>query len=257
MRRPTAADLDSLWGELDVPARLAKDPLAFVPRDGTPADIEVMAYLAAGLAMGNVLAIGRSVAKVSASLPELSVGTAELDGLGHRWVRGADIAAVVRRLRELQVRYGSLEGAFLDGHRPGSIREGLTRLTELVREGVPQTRGAISLCASPADASACKRLNLFLRWVVRPRDGIDLGLWHQVAPADLVAPLDVHVIAFARRFGLVTRTVANWRFAEELTAAFRRLRPSDPLAWDFAISHTGMERGWDSHPGFPRIRRAA
>jgi uncharacterized protein (TIGR02757 family) len=230
---------------VDVPTQLAKDPLGFVPRAAPPADVELMAYLAAGLAMGNLAAIGRSVARTVAALHDPS----RLGFEGHRWVRGHDIAVVIERLRTLQARFGSLEGAFLDGHVPGSVAGGLSRLSYLVLEGVPLTRGVRSLAASPVDGSACKRLNLFLRWVVR-RDQVDLGLWTTVSPADLVAPLDVHVIAFARRFGLVTRKATDWRFAEALTDFFRALRPDDPLAWDFPISHFGMLTGWDDHPGF-------
>lgn len=242
---PTAAQLDSLWATVDVTTQLAKDPLGFVPRDAPPADVEVMAYLAAGLAMGNLAAIGRSVARALAALHD----PGSLGFEGHRWVRGYDIAAVIERLRTLQARFGSLEGAFLDGYQPGSIASGLARLSGLILEGLPETRGVRSLAASPVDGSACKRLNLFLRWVVR-RDAVDLGLWTHVSPADLLAPLDVHVIAFARRFGLVTRNATDWRFAEALTARFRERRPTDPLAWDFPISHYGMCWGWDAHPGF-------
>ena len=239
----TVAMLDALRHEAENATRLAVDPLGLVLAacpTGDPLERELGAYVAAGLAMGNVVAIGRSVTRV---LDCWRTGAA-LPFTVHRWVRGPDMEHLLGRLSELQAHYGSLEGAFLDGYSPGrGVASGLSRLSALVREGLPATRGIVSLSADPADGSACKRLCLFLRWMVR-QGGFDLGLWSRVSPADLVVPLDVHVIGFARRYGLTTRATVNWVMADEVTARFRALAPEDPLRWDFAISHYGMMKGW-------------
>jgi uncharacterized protein (TIGR02757 family) len=96
------------------------------------------------------------------------------------------------------------------------------------------------MLTSPDDGSACKRLNLFLRWMVRPDDGVDLGPWTALTPADLVVPLDVHVLRISRFLGLTRRSDASWRTACEVTDGLARLDPADPVRFDFALSHLGI-----------------
>ena len=236
----TRNELESLRARLEGAERLAIDPLGFVDRTLAPLRQEVVAFLAAGLAFGNVTAIGRSVRRVVAHLDDLeTIGT-----VAHRWVRGADLQAVVGRLLDLQQEYGSLGALFEVGYVPGDMRRSMTNFSDRLRDGLPATRGVVTLTTRAADGSACKRLNLFMRWVVRS-EGVDLGLWRGVSPADLMMPLDVHVIRYARRFGLTRRTTADWKMVEEVTAHFRGLCPEDPLRYDFAISHYGMAEGWD------------
>lgn len=231
----TRAELDALAAHVPTAARLSVDPLGFVPADGTPDVQEVAAFMAAGLALGHVKAIGRSVARVIAHLDEPE----KLGFQGHRWIRGPDIAAVVGRLVHLQREYGSLGQAFAVGYAPGQMKDAMTAFTRQIRHGLPDTRGVKSLTAAPADGSACKRLNLFLRWMVRSGP-TDLGLWPHVSTGDLFMPLDVHVIRFARAQGITTRVSVNWRMVEEVTDWFRERSPDDPLRWDFVISHLGM-----------------
>lgn len=219
--------------------RLGIDPLGAVPVDAPAADRELAAFLAAGLAVGNVKAIGRSVRHVLSRLD----APATLAWPAHRWIRGPDVAVVADRIRSLQAQHGSLQGAFLQGYEPGDMRASLTRWVDRLRSGVTSTRGTDSLTVSPRGGSACKRMHLFLRWMVREQD-FDLGLWDQVSAADLLMPLDVHVIAFARRYGLTQRRTVNWAMADEITGFFRGLEPADPLRWDFTISHHGMAVGW-------------
>jgi uncharacterized protein (TIGR02757 family) len=92
----------------------------------------------------------------------------------------------------------------------------------------------------PSRGSACKRLNLFLRWMVRPADGVDFGLWRGVRPAQLLMPLDTHVWRIARALGLTARRTADWRAAVEITDALRRIDPQDPVRFDFAIARLGI-----------------
>ncbi|HEY6837754.1 MAG TPA: DUF2400 family protein, partial [Geobacteraceae bacterium] len=96
---------------------------------------------------------------------------------------------------------------------------------------------------SPASGSACKRLCMFLRWMVRPADGIDLGLWHDVSPTKLVIPVDAHIQRIGRYLGLTTRKQADWKMAREITAALRRLDPADPVKYDFSLCHLGISEG--------------
>jgi len=103
-----------------------------------------------------------------------------------------------------------------------------------------KAQGVWYLLPSPASGSACKRLNLFLRWMVRRGDHLDLGLWPEVSPRQLVIPLDVHVARIARRLGLTARRTDDWNTAEEITDRLRIYDPEDPVKYDFALSHIGM-----------------
>jgi uncharacterized protein (TIGR02757 family) len=93
---------------------------------------------------------------------------------------------------------------------------------------------------APSNGSACKRLNLYLRWMVRPADGLDLGLWTKVDPADLIIPIDTHLGRISRNLGLTKRKSADWKSAEEVTARLARLDPADPLKYDFALCRLGI-----------------
>jgi uncharacterized protein (TIGR02757 family) len=231
-------DFEAMREATETQARLQMDPLGAVPRGGTLTQQELAAFIAAGLAFGNVQAIHQSVHKAMA----IHLYGEEQVFHGHRWVRGGDLAAIVTRVRALQDEYGSLGASFLVGYERGDMRGSLTRFSALLDAGLPKRRGVQYLCTSPAGGSACKRLNLFLRWVVRT-EGVDLGLWTDVSPADLIVPLDVHVLRFAQHHGLTGRRAASWLAAEEVTAWFRQRWPTDPLRYDFAISHSGMMRG--------------
>jgi len=104
---------------------------------------------------------------------------------------------------------------------------------------------------SPASGSACKRLCMYLRWMVRPDDGIDLGLWPGISPAKLVMPVDAHIQRICRYLGLTRRKQGDWRMAREITAALRKLDPVDPVKYDFSLCHLGISEGCD---GKDRLR---
>ncbi|MBW2258057.1 MAG: DUF2400 family protein, partial [Deltaproteobacteria bacterium] len=102
-------------------------------------------------------------------------------------------------------------------------------------------RGFRTFLPSPTGGSACKRWNMFLRWMVRPpTEGIDLGLWDSLPPSALVVPLDTHVLRIARLVGLTRRRDGSWRTAAEITANLRLLDPDDPVRFDFALAHLGI-----------------
>ena len=121
-------------------------------------------------------------------------------------------------------------------------REALARFLEGFRaswgKALPRERNF--LFPDPRKGSACKRHNLFLRWMVRGGDGVDLGLWTALSPRDLVVPLDTHMIRMGRRLGLTRRATPGWGMAEEITAAFRAVCPEDPVRFDFALTRLGI-----------------
>jgi uncharacterized protein (TIGR02757 family) len=182
--------------------------------------------------------------------------------LGHRWTRGVDLVALVWVLRRMLEEAGSIEGYFLEGFEPGSVDVGpaLDRFAARVRAmdlrpaygRVPRVPGVWYFFPRPSIGSACKRLNLFLRWMVR-RDAIDLGVWSRVPASALIVPLDTHVIRVGQCLGLTRYRSPGWRMAAEITASLRRLDPEDPVKYDFALCHLGMT----SQCGFGRAQRDA
>ena len=241
-------------------AAAPRDPIDCVRVYPSPADREIAGFVAAGLAFGRVASILSSVHAVLGAMrpsPAAFVRSFEPGRdagpflpFVHRWVRGCDIVALLVILRHVLDTAGSLEQFFLDGDDPASpdIGPGLESLCARARavdlrpvygrrDGRPGVHGFFPL---PSGASACKRLNLFLRWMVR-RDDIDLGAWSRVSAARLIVPLDVHVIRVGRCLGLTPYSSPGWRMASSITASLREVDPSDPVKYDFALCHLGME----------------
>lgn len=238
---------------------LAEDPVSLVHSYRDPRDQEVVGLIAALLAFGNAKSIQGSVKRVLTILgPRPADFIADFHPerleesfkhLGHRWVRGGDLLRLMGVLQKIQAGHGSLKTAILSLYREEDLDVGplLERLAALVfshsGRGV-QTRGFRYFFPSPQDGSPCKRLNMFLRWMVRPADGIDLGLWPEIPSSKLVIPLDTHVYRFARRFRLGSVRSPTWRLAREVTDFLKDLDPEDPVKYDFPICHFGMREGW-------------
>jgi uncharacterized protein (TIGR02757 family) len=151
-------------------------------------------------------------------------------------------------LRRAHGTLGAYFSARFEAH--GELREALADLADALRGGAlgdarPPSRGLAHLVPDPRKGSASKRLLLWLRWMVRPDDGVDLGLWDVPASA-LLIPVDTHVHRIARNLGLTRRKDASWRTAEEITAVLRRFDARDPVRYDFAICHLGVSRSCPS-----------
>jgi uncharacterized protein (TIGR02757 family) len=181
-----------------------------------------------------------------------------LDGFVHRFNTGADIALLCRVLRAMSEEAGSLERFFLTGDDPrspdigGALAVFSGRAVELATRVAPRQASGTGfryLFPSPAGGSACKRLCMLLRWLCRPDDGIDLGLWQAVSPARLVLPLDTHTARIARLLGLSARRNSDWKMALEVTASLRRFDPADPVRFDFALAHLGISEGCSGKKG--------
>src|SRR5262249_2396916 len=167
----------------------------------------------------------------------------------HRWTGGPDLVALLLLLKQMIDRSGSLEGFFLEAYDPSApdITDALESFSARAR--TPDVRTAYRrlpprppgpyFFPRPSSGSGCKRLNLFLRWMVR-RDALDLGVWSRVAPAKLVVPLDTHVIRVGRCLRLTRYTSPGWAMARDITATLSRLDPEDPVKYDFALCHLGV-----------------
>ena len=164
-------------------------------------------------------------------------------GLRHRFVSPRGVHRFLFCLRTALLEHGSLEALYRAGMAgEGGSRERLARFLARFRGawGPRLPRERDFLFPDPAKGSACKRHNLFLRWMVRGPDGVDLGLWSVLSPRDLVVPLDTHMARFCRWMELTARRAADWKSAEEVTAAFRAACPEDPVRYDFAITRIGI-----------------
>jgi uncharacterized protein (TIGR02757 family) len=235
------------------------DPIQIVRRYSRPEDQEIVGFCASALAFGRVQSVLNSIEGLLAVMgpsPVAYVRAFEpardrrsLDHLVHRWTRGVDLAALVWILRQMLDSHGSLEKFFVDGADPSAetIEAALDAFSQracaLDRRAVygRSTRrpGVAYFFARPTSGGACKRLNLFLRWMVR-RDAVDLGVWTHVRPAQLIIPLDTHVIRLGRCLQLTRYTSPGWRMAADITASLRKLDPVDPVRYDFSLCHIGM-----------------
>jgi len=238
----------------------ALDPVQIVRRYRTPADQEVIGFCAAGLAFGRVQSVLNTVNTLAAILGDSPAAYVrrfdpaaphpELRAMVHRWIRGADIVALLWILRQMIDQAGSIEAFFAAGADPDAV-DVSTALDSFSRRAlaldlraaygrrVPKRAGVCYFFPRPSAGSACKRLNLFLRWMVR-RDAVDLGAWTTIAPGKLIVPLDTHVIRLGRCLRLTTYASPGWRMAADITASLRAIDPVDPVRFDFSICHVGM-----------------
>ena len=251
--------LEELYRSFDY-ADSATDPIQIVRRYKARDDREVVGFCAAGLAFGRVSSVLQSIEallRVMGPHPAAFVRAFDpaLDGphlapLVHRWIRGRDLVALLVILQRMLRESGSIEQFFLAGDDPStpdvgtaldsfSARALQTDLRGAYGRRVPARAGVCYFFARPSRGSACKRLNLFLRWMVR-KDAIDVGVWTKVSPSRLIVPLDTHVIRLGRCLRLTRYRSPGWKMAAEITASLRALEPRDPVRYDFSLCHVGM-----------------
>ncbi len=252
--------------------RLAADPVEFPHRYEDPRDVEVAGLLAASLAYGRADLFKPKVAWIldglgahpARAVADLTVARARalLRGFVYRFNLPADLAVLLLGMGRTLARHGSLEEAFLRGP-VHDWQAALAAFARGVRAAAPEaeilrklgpTRGLHHLLPS-AEAGAAKRLNLYLRWMVRGPDGIDLGAWGRLSPSQLVMPVDTHVMRIAGWLGLTSRRTISWQTAEEITASLRRLDADDPVRYDFALCHYGMSGACPAVPSRPNCAR--
>jgi len=244
--------LESRHDRYNIPDFVPDDPIGIPHRFSRKEDIEIAGFFAALLAWGKRALIIRSTDRLMALMGEaphdfVMAATAHdratLDAFVHRTFNGADAGGLVLALRHAYTHAGGLEGIFSAGISPSDadVFGGIVhaRGILLAAEGV-HARTAKHL-ADPAAGSSAKRLNMYLRWMVRhDRRGVDFGLWTGIRPDQLLLPLDVHTGNVARSLGLLTRTQNDWRAVQELTAALRAFDPQDPVKYDFALFGMGV-----------------
>ncbi len=245
-----------MYAEFNYPDS-ATDPIHIVRRFERPDDREIVGFCAAALAFGRVASVLQSIERLLAVVgPAPAAYVRSFDGPAARATSRASAtggfartisSALIAILRGMLDRSGSVERFFAEGYEAGApdVGAALDSFSRRALSMAPKSRrskGSPGVCyffPRPSAGSACKRLNLFLRWMVR-RDALDLGVWTSVPPSALVVPLDTHVIRVGRCLGLTRYTSPGWAMAREITDALRALDVRDPVKYDFALCHLGM-----------------
>jgi len=250
--------LDRLYADFNSPDS-ATDPIQIVRRYQRNDDREVVAFCAASLAFGRVMSVLQSIERLMAIVGphpadyirrfDPARDGARFTGFVHRWTRERDLIALLWVMRQMLDRSGTIEGFFLEGYAPSapdlaaaldsfSARAMALDLTAAYGRA-PKRPGVGYFFPRPSKGSACKRLNLFLRWMIR-HDALDLGVWTRVKASQLVVPLDTHVIRVGRCLQLTKYRSPGWKMASDITASLKKLDPDDPVRYDFSLCHLGM-----------------
>ncbi len=242
--------LEELYRRLNRREYVHPDPMEVLYNYDDPADREVAGLLASCLAYGRVKQILRSVQTVLQIMGEspsryVRDGKAEkfardFAGFKHRFADGKHLAALMTGLGKMVRRQGAIEACFT-GVRTGDSDSLMAAITAMVRQLSPD--GCCGhLLPDPAAGSACKRLHLYLRWMVR-RDAVDVGHWRAMGSESLIVPLDTHMHRLGRALGATSRVAADFRTALEVTQAFCKVAPDDPVRYDFCLTRLGMNPG--------------
>ncbi len=238
----------SLFERFHDPVYIHPDPLEIVRGYPDPLEREVAALICAAFALGNVTAIvnfERALLSRLAGVPRescLKLSADDMEALiaplRYRFYTTAEIAAFLAGTGAVLREYGSLNSAFLSFLDPGAedTRDALASLVAAIR-----ARGGGGRCVlpDPGKESACKRLHLFLKWMVRS-DAIDPGGWTGVSPRQLLIPVDTHILRVSRMLGLTERNAADIRTSLEITEALRKIDPDDPVKFDFSLTRPGI-----------------
>jgi uncharacterized protein (TIGR02757 family) len=236
------------------PEFLTDDPLLIPHLFEDPRDREIAGLIAATIAWGQRPTIIRNAKKAMHLMGHepyrfvMDHSDSDLIGLQgfvHRTFNGDDLIHFVRALRHIYRQHASLEEVFLQGmnDREPTMRAALLHFKQTFFS-IPHLARTQKHVADPSRGSSAKRLNMYLRWMVRDDGrGVDLGLWKRISPALLSCPLDVHSGRVARQLGLLSRTQDDWRAVEELDTALRSFDPSDPVKYDFALFGMGVFEG--------------
>jgi uncharacterized protein (TIGR02757 family) len=251
--------LNKLYREHNFKERLKHDPIEFPHRYSAPEDIEVAGFIASCLAYGkvnlfkqvieNILNIcGRHPAEFIVNF-NYRKDKKYFKGISYRFNKERDILSLIYILVKTLKKWGTLRALFYQYYKEEheDIGEALKNFvgfflevdTSSVYGRNIKPNGLTQFLPSPENGSACKRMNLFLRWMVRTKD-IDFGIWDKIPPSKLIIPLDTHIAKISHCLGLTKRNTADWRTAKEITNALKRFDPDDPLKYDFALCHHGI-----------------
>jgi uncharacterized protein (TIGR02757 family) len=248
--------LDKLYKKYNHYELIKPDPLQFVYQYDSPLDREIVAFLSAALAYGRVEQIQKSLTNLFERMGDSpyefvrcfsKTEQKKLSGFKHRFNTGQDISDLLMCFKKVLSQHSSIEEFFLQGYKPVDINliSGLSNFCNSLlnmhasKKNRQTNRGFKYLLVNPSDGSACKRLNLFLRWMVRD-DDVDTGIWESIDKAKLVVPIDVHMGRLCRILGFHNKNNVSLSTAIQITECFAEIEPADPVKYDFALSRIGI-----------------
>ncbi len=242
-------ELEHLYERYNKREFVHPDPLEFLYDYEDLCDREIVGLLASSLAYGRVSQINKSISIVLDRMtpsPFRFLEKASMEsllrtfyGFKHRFTTGDELAAMLFGMKNVIIKYGSLYACFKTGfiNNGKSILPAITEFVEALNSGFNCRSN--SLLPLPAKGSACKRINLFLRWMIR-RDDVDPGGWDDVPTSGLIVPLDTHMHRICLTLGLTKRKQADMKTALQITDSFRAVVPDDPVRYDFALTRLGI-----------------
>lgn len=253
--------LDRLYNTYDFKNRSLYDPIEFPHQYKTPEDVEISGFIASCFAYGRVdlfKPVIRKILSIMGKSPYEFLTSFNIKKKGrlfsdikYRFNQNEDIVCLLSMISKILKRHESLEILFKkyykDTHEDiseglnGMVREFLAIDTSVVYGENIKPNGLLQFFPSPEKGSACKRMNLFLRWMVRDRD-IDFGIWKGIPKNKLIIPLDIHIARISRCLGFTARRSQDWKMAKEITESLKRFDSEDPLKYDFALCHQGITK---------------
>jgi len=245
--------LDEKVALYNQPEFIASDPISIPHLFSRKQDIEIAGFLSATLAWGRRDLILKSARKLMELLEEapsdfiLHASEDEWERFNvfyYRTFSSIDCLYFIKALRCIYLDYGGLEEVFVEGYINGGVRNALSHFRDVFLSFDPPLRSAKHVANVNKGASA-KRLNMFLRWMVRSDNtGVDFGIWDRLLPEDLLLPLDIHSGNIARKLNLLRRKQNDFKAVEEVTAVLRNFDPKDPVKYDFALFGLGVNEAF-------------
>ncbi len=239
---------DSIYLQWNQKEYISTDPLTTLFNYNSNSDIEIIGLIASSLAYGRVSQILKAIKIVSdqmGSSPTLYLKSTsksniinDFKNFKYRFTKGKDISNLLIGIKCVIEEYDSLENLFLSKYNKG---ENITITMETFVEKLLNysKSEANYLIPSPSKGSACKRLCLYIRWMVR-NDEIDLGIWSKISQEDILIPLDTHMFNISKKFGFTNRKTADLKTVIEITENFRKINKEDPIKYDFALTRFGI-----------------
>ena len=240
-------------------SQISPDPLQFLHLYEEEGDIEVMGFIASVFAYGNVKQIINLLERIRTIVGEtphkyiIKFSTKDYEdfkGLKHRFYTEADIINLFLVMSRVYKTYASLKNLFLHYYNlhEQNLKKAISKFSnhfiEIIKEINGQknvSSGLKFMFTNPAKGSACKRMNLFLRWMIR-KDELDFGIWNEIPTNKLVIPVDTHIAKICTSLKLTTRKNVSWNMAEEITENLKKFDAIDPVKYDFALCHIGMRK---------------
>lgn len=242
--------LDSLADRYNNRSFISADPVSIPHRFTERHDIEISGLLTSAISWGRRDLILRSADRLMKMMDNephrfvISASAKEIDSIRHfvhRTFNGEDAVTFLHSIRNIYSNYGSIENVIsADLNAGNDMKHAISRLHEIFFSG-PHNKKCERHLPDISRGSAGKKLNMYLRWMVRKDDaGVDFGIWQSVSPSMLYIPLDLHAGNTARKLGLLTRKQNDWKAVEELTEVLRSFDPVDPVRYDFALFGAGV-----------------